>query len=466
MCVLICLFVEEKKYIKYNKYMVLSREYTNFYMQKVHAYVINNFRKDHIMSTYTDKIDAHVIYANLKNVEDELNAIEAIEGKAELAIETLARISMVIKNLRASMENCNKNLIAISWFEESSKALSNIKSYLSNYKSNKDANTLTNNTLSQIDILLHTSAKLNCVKSNQSLRGLINAQNEHTRFMDVHNEQLSEKIKLLEEDISALRNKVSEYENNAKNNLVEFQNTISSEKQRLDGFAISYQKQMNDDQKEFLEMNDLLKENFTLAQEERKKSFDTEIETIKKQNNKLVSEYTQKFDDYEQQVVNIVGIVNTNMFSHKYKEVADDAKKRSQNWHKLAMWLMVAVGGFAVYAFVLTVNSDTSWVKLVAKIFATTTLVTSAAYAARQASKQEKVERYARKIEMELVAIDPFIASLDADKQAVLKEELSRKIFGNIDGMEINSKDEAYTAMDKLISIESILKSLAGVINK
>lgn len=418
------------------------------------------------MSTYTDKIDVHAIHTNLKNVEDELMTIEIMEDKPDLAIETLARLSMIIKNLRVSMENCNKNLIAISWLEEASRALSNIKSYLSNYKSNKDANTLTNNTLSQMDILLHTSVKLNCVKSNQNLRGIIAAQNEYTKVMDLHNEQLSEKIKLLEEDISVLRSKVSEYEDNAKNNLIDFQNTISSEKQRLDGFAISYQNQMNEDQKEFLAMNESIKENFTLAQADRKKSFETEVETIKKQNDELVSRYTQKFDEYEQQVVNIVGIVNTNMFSHKYKEVADDAKKRSQNWHKLAMCLMVAVGAFAVYAFVLTVNSDTSWVKLVAKIFATTTLVTSAAYAARQASKQEKVERYARKIEMELVAIDPFIASLDADKQALLKEELSRKIFGNIDGMEINSKDEAYTAMDKLISIESILQSLVGVIEK
>lgn len=154
------------------------------------------------------------------------------------------------------------------------------------------------------------------------------------------------------------------------------------------------------------------------------------------------------------------------MFSHKYKEVADDAHKRAKFWHGLAVVLMVAVGIFAVYAFVITVNADTSWVKLVSKIFATTTLVTGAAYAARQASKQEKVERYSRKIEMELVAIDPFISSLDEDKRSLIKEEIAKKIFGNSDTMEISSKDEAYTAMDKLTSIEDLLQSLVVLINK
>lgn len=144
----------------------------------------------------------------------------------------------------------------------------------------------------------------------------------------------------------------------------------------------------------------------------------------------------------------------------------DDAHDRAKFWHLWAMILMVLVGGFAVYAFIITVNADTSWVKLVAKIFATTTLVTAAAYAARQASKQEKVERYARKIEMELVAIDPFIQSLEQEHQSMVKEEIARKIFGNADAMEISQKDEPYKAMDKLTSIEESMQSLVSLLGK
>lgn len=375
-------------------------------------------------------------------------------------------------------------MIAITWLEEGSKALANIKSYLTNYKSNKDANTLTNNSSGQLDILLQTTAKLNCVKSTQSFRGIVAAENEYTRVMDLHNEQLHEKVRLLEGEIAELRKNIEEHDKLSQKSLADFQNALAAEKQRLDGFATSYQNQMAADKSAFSDMSTSLKDSFSIAQEERKKAFAEEVEKISKQGvaidqnaasqrealqsqgAQLIAEYQKKFDDYEQQVVNIVGIVNTNMFSHKYKEVADDAHKRAKFWHGLAVLLMAAVGIFAVYAFVITVNADTSWVKLVAKIFATTTLVTGAAYAARQASKQEKVERYARKIEMELVAIDPFISSLDEDKRSLIKEEIAKKIFGNSDAMEISSKDEAYTAMDKLTSIEDLLQSLVALINK
>lgn len=436
------------------------------------------------MSAHTDKVDNHMIHTNLKNVQDELAAVEAMQDKPPMAVETLARISMIVKNFSLALENCNKNFIAITWLEDGSKALANIKSYLTNYKSNKDANSLMNNCSGQLDILLQTSAKLNCVKSTQSIRGIVAAENEYTRVMDLHNEQLHEKVKLLEGEIAELRKNIEENDKSSQKSLADFQNALATEKQRLDGFATSYQNQMVADKNTFSDMIASLKDSFSAAQEERKKAFAEELEKISKQGvaidqdtksqreeiqsqgNQLIAEYQKKFDDYEQQVVNIVGIVNTNMFSHKYKEVADDAHKRAKFWHGLAVVLMVAVGIFAVYAFVITVNADTSWVKLVSKIFATTTLVTGAAYAARQASKQEKVERYSRKIEMELVAIDPFISSLDEDKRSLIKEEIAKKIFGNSDTMEISSKDEAYTAMDKLTSIEDLLQSLVVLINK
>lgn len=99
-----------------------------------------------------------------------------------------------------------------------------------------------------------------------------------------------------------------------------------------------------------------------------------------------------------------------------------------------------------------------------AKIFATTTLVTGALYAARQASKQEEVEQYARKIEMELVAIDPFIQSIEQDKQDLIKEEIARKLFANTDAMNISKKSESNKTMDKLVSIEGLLQKLLDII--
>lgn len=430
------------------------------------------------MSTYTDQIDNHDIYTSIESVDIEIETIEKMENKAPLAVETLARIAFVVKNLDISLNNCNKDLISITWLNEATKALKNIVSYLSNFKNNNDGNSLMSNCNPQLDIILQSTVKMNCVRSNQNLRGITAAENEYKKIMDANNLQLHNKVTDIESKLDSLKTKIDENEDETQNNLSELQQVIDAEKKRLDTFGINYQNQMIEDKKSYISLNEQLKNEFNRSEDEREEQFEAELKKfveerynqqklwdnqnaeIKQNSDNLIQEYQQKFSDYEKQVKNIVGIVNTNMFSHRYKQVADNARLRSVIWHIITVLLMIVVSIFAIYAFVITVNTDTSWIKLVAKIFATTTLVTGAAYSARQASKQEKVERYTRKVEMELVAIDPFISTLEVEKQSQIKEDLSKKLFGNIETMEFKSKDEPYIPMDKLTSIENLLTTL------
>ena len=67
---------------------------------------------------------------------------------------------------------------------------------------------------------------------------------------------------------------------------------------------------------------------------------------------------------------------------------------------------------------------------------------------------------------MELVAIDPFIDSLDNEKKSLIKEEIARKIFGNSDAMEIDDKNTVSTTTDKLTSIDKALNYLITLIEK
>lgn len=418
------------------------------------------------MSVHVDKVNNHSVHVSLENVENEIESLKKLQNRTPEAKETLARIVFIVRNFSIALGNCNKELIVISWLEDASKALVNIRSYLSTYKANDDAITLRNNCNSQLDILLQASTKLNCVKSNQSLKGITTAENEYISFVNEQNELLVEYVRGLEKEIDDFKKEISLLNSELKKSMQGLEKAVDNEKTRLDGFAVEYQKQMMTDQSEFSRMSESLKSSFNEAQEVQKQIFTEKVQELENSSSSLITSFKEKFAGYERQVVNIVGVLDANMFSHKYKQVADDAKKRSIFWHVIAMVLIVAVGVFAVYAFGIALKEDTSWVKLVARIFATSTMVTGAAYAARQASKQEKVERYARKIEMELVAIDPFIQSMEEEKQSAIKEEIARKIFGNADGMEIGQNEEPYVAMDKLTSIESSLKSLVGLLGK
>ena len=436
------------------------------------------------MSAYTDKIEKHVIHTELENVKNEISIISKTLTPPPAEADALARISMIITNFSIALNSCDKNLIAIAWLNDSNSNLVNIKSYLANYKSTKNAAYIVSNAVSQLDALLNTTVKLNCVKSKSSFRGLTDVINEYTNVLSANTKASNEKVVTLTADVDSLRKQIEANEQSTQKNLTELINTINAEKKRLDGFGNSYQTQMNNDQKEFASMLATLKESFATTQEERKKEFVSEIDniqtkvdeinqnaieqsnSIKQSNEQLIKDYETRFANYEDQVKNIVGIINTNVFSHKYKDVADDAHTRATIWHRITVGLMITTALFAFYALILTVNNTTNWIVLVAKIFTTTTLVTSAAYTARQASKQEKVERYARQIEMELVAIDPFIASLPEAQQAIIKEDLSKKLFGNTNVMEMNSKDEPYAAFDNLTVANDFIKSLSDFIGK
>jgi len=167
---------------------------------------------------------------------------------------------------------------------------------------------------------------------------------------------------------------------------------------------------------------------------EDKDAFDT-------QKGNLIEEYKQALDECVNQAKTIVGIVDMNMLSYKYKEVANDAKDRARIWHKITVALLVGLIIFALCSFALPLNQGTDVVELMTKIFTTSAIATAAAYTARQASKQERVERYARQIEMELVSLEPYLLSLDDATKERIKEELAYKYFGKEDVMELKKND-------------------------
>lgn len=425
------------------------------------------------MSVYTDKIENHAVHANLELVQNHLEELKDMLDRPLEDREAVARISFVIKNFEYALQKCEKNLISLKWLDEVSTALNNVKSYIMNYNNTKDKNYLIVHAFGQLDIILQNTVKLNTIKSKQTLRGVQGGLNEYAKVMDLYNKELAENVSALKKEIEQLRIEIGEHEKTIQKNKDDFAKTITTERQRLDGFATSYQSQMSTDQKEFLNMTNSFKETFSASEETRKKDFEFEIKNIEEQQDKFennwqdfINNYDEKFKEYQKQVEDIVGLLNSNVFSYKYKEVADSSGERAKAWHKITMLFIVLVGIFAVVQFGFNVNENTNWVKLVAKIFTTSTLVTGAAYAARQASKQEKIERYARKIEMELVAIDPFIQSIEEEKRSAIKEDLARKLFGDSKALEISSKEESYAVLDKLASMEEMIKNALGNMRK
>lgn len=416
---------------------------------------------------HSEKIKSYNLDGDIAQLDNVIKKIVEIEDKNSEEVESIARLSEIYTGFKVAYNNCPSNLISTMWVEKAQNGFQSINQNLSEFYQGKGSSYLIDANETTLNELLELTVKLNCVRNRQSLRGVQEGFEEYLKITGKIVNQLIEKSNVIVDKYDEVETLVETTKDNFNTRIQEVLDRADREQQRLDQFAESHERQRAEASENFSNLTNEFREKFLDVQSNNEKKFEEAEKSFREKGEGTINEYKSIFKNYEDEVKNIVGTVNTNMFSHKYKEVANDARKRSIIWNVITMILLVAVVVFAVYAFVITTNSETTWIKLIAKIFATSTIVTGAAYAARQASKQEEREKYARQIEMELVSIDPFIESLNVEQKEKIKEELAFKIFGNEEmlGFSPTKKDaNEFSTLNN--NVHSILSLLKGTISK
>jgi hypothetical protein len=153
------------------------------------------------------------------------------------------------------------------------------------------------------------------------------------------------------------------------------------------------------------------------------------------------------------EVEKLVGVIGSLGVTSGYQKTADSARKSMWLWQGVAVIAMGAVIFFAFKAFLPTLQGAFSWETFAARVFLTITVGVLAAYAASQADRFFKIEKYNRKMALELAAIDPFIALLPPEEQQKFKLEIGRRSFAQEDVTSTDHKSPA-TTLDVLSSKE------------
>lgn len=411
------------------------------------------------MSEYTKKVTNHGVYERIRLLEDALESTQELSNLSTEDAETLARISMILENFEVALGTCNENFISLSWLDDVSGAVSNLTNYLNSFKNNRNTSSLVSNCASHLTTILFISSKLYSVKGKESLRGLTNSIKRYQDIMSEHSNTLHEQIEELTQKVEELSNVISSNASASETDLEELRTEIVKEKKRLEQITDEHRKQTTTVQEKLSDIISGFKSEFATEKIEREKRYGQEISLVEEQGKKiqeeaetqrreleqegerLIEEWTKRLEEYMEQAKSIVGILTTNTVSHEYRATALKAEKRALKWQRATVALMIATGVFACIFF-LNKGGDGDWVNLVSKIIITTSFASATAYSARQASKQEKVEQYTKNIELELTAIDPFIESLDDERRKVVKEELSKRLFGNNGVLGVDSKNE------------------------
>ena len=407
------------------------------------------------MSKLTERYDSHPIHNSLRTVQTHLSDLNTEMLKtSEDALASFERLTLVSELSRKRFESTDPNLVATQTLNNLNSSFQSIANELVAFKNDKNINRFMNIN-SHIENILVYLSNIVVPTTPTDLEAIREAASTYRR-------SVGQLLRAIDEEQSGIKSKLA----TLSNDLTMLSNEITTQKQRTDSVIANFQQQ-------FSAAEDKRRTEFTSAEIERKKKSDslftnketewnqiitekkTEYEALVKRTSdaltKLQTESIGKvntlinqIDEGKKKAQDLVGIITDTGMVGGYQRVANEEKQSARNWRKVALVSLIALVGFAVFAFIETLGHEIRWDQFATRIFVAVSFGILAAYAALQADKHEKTERRNRKTELELASILPYLHDLPKDKQHKIREELAMKMFGQTEILE-SSTDKKTT---------------------
>lgn len=160
----------------------------------------------------------------------------------------------------------------------------------------------------------------------------------------------------------------------------------------------------------------------------------------------------EEVGNHRRDVETLVGVIGNLGVTSGYQTTANSARRSMWVWQTAAVAAMLGLIGFAFFAFLPAMKGGFTWEGFAMRGFLTITVGVLAAYAATQADRFFQMEKYDRKLALELAAIDPFIALLPQDEQYRFKLEIGRRSFAQEDVPMAKHEKSPATTLDVLFN--------------
>lgn len=130
----------------------------------------------------------------------------------------------------------------------------------------------------------------------------------------------------------------------------------------------------------------------------------------------------------ERQAAELVDVISIEGTATGYARYAQQERKAAWVWSAGAVAL--GLGGFFVILWALHgVEATTSWREIITKIVASLTLGGIATYCGNQSSQHRQQERQAKRMELDIAALNPFINNLQKEDQDKIRATFAERMF-------------------------------------
>jgi hypothetical protein len=257
--------------------------------------------------------------------------------------------------------------------------------------------------------------------------------------------------RLVNEEFSTIRKDVLE----ASKQMSVVSAEVTKQKERVDRIVTDYQEQFStaeDARREafnsaeearssnFKDSEKSRQTDFISAFRDKKDDFDkTLAAAIEKANSSASAiatssaDISKRLEEYKLEAQKLVGVIASTGMMHGYQSVANKEATTACWWERIAMATLGLLVAFGIYAFWLAHQENFNWHFLAARAMAVIPLGVLAGFAAHKAEQHRKIERSSRRMELELSAISPYLATLPDSIQHAVKQNLAEKFFASED---------------------------------
>lgn len=204
-------------------------------------------------------------------------------------------------------------------------------------------------------------------------------------------------------------------------------------------------------------------ETFSQAEQQRTEQVATVVEERKAEWLALLSttqeeikDHLASMDSYEEQSKKVLTAVGVNSTATDYGSYANLQARSANAWRWIAATVLSLAGAWFVASSIFPSlhGNGALWEQAVSRLGITAAIAGVGLYAARESSQHRAQERRARHTQLVLTALEPFIANLEPERAAQIRDEAARALFvADPASGDPNtpSSDQAFTLMQEMV---------------
>jgi hypothetical protein len=464
------------------------------------------------MSEWTSRIRDHRIWELMRGLGPTIDKVAQLDDLDPAALEALERI-------RSVLAFCGKRLGGSEPLTTLPAPLDAIEAFITD----RNLTHLTNANQSA-DSALANLAQVPGPSTPEELIGLIEAVAFHTAALEQQERLSSTARKQSTAEVNDLTAALEALKVQTQSTIAELKSQVDAERQKISAQAAEQQKAFTDAQQArsntYSETLLKIQENltktltdqqgqFSAAQENRGREFTAAQTDSQKRFGDLIADYTKRLADqdvefarqrdsfvaiaekqltdlnkgYEEaarkileqvnthrkDVEKLVGVIGNLGVTSGYQTAANGARISMWVWQGVAVLAMLGLVSFAYFAFLPAMKGGFTWEGFAMRAFLTVTVGVLAAYAANQADRFFQMEKYNRKLALELAAIDPYIALLPEEKKNKFKIEIGQRSFGQEEAPSLKAEKSPATTLDVVAgskTLQQIVQLFSDIVQK